>query len=172
MQVLKNDDMDAVRRFALEFEFLVNPVYPMPHLNTLLQACAQIRMPLGIISNAQFYTPMLFEIFFESDLHQMGFQNDLVFFSYRYGRAKPSRYLYEQAAAGIRKRGIPPAHVLYVGNDMRNDIDPAARIGFKTALFAGDRRSLRLREEDPRLKTQAPDLIVTDLIQLLAYVKD
>ena len=51
---------------------------------------------------------------------------------------------------------------------MRNDILPAACAGFKTALFAGDRRSLRLRASDARCAKLSPDLIVTDLRQLIA----
>ncbi len=42
-----------------------------------------------------------------------------------------------------------------------------AQLGLKTALFAGDQRSLRLREHDPRCSTLEPDLIITKLSQLL-----
>lgn len=170
MRVLNTEDTARARAFALEFEFLINPVYPMPHVETLLRACLKRSVQMGIISNAQFFTPMLFDIFFESTLQQLGFHKDLIFLSYRFGWAKPARYLFEKAAARIQERGIPLANVLYVGNDMRNDIYPADAVGFKTALFAGDRRSLRLREDDPQCKNLAPDLILTDLIQLLDYL--
>jgi putative hydrolase of the HAD superfamily len=49
---------------------------------------------------------------------------------------------------------------------MRNDIRPAAEAGFRTALFAGDRRSLRLCSEDERCRDISPDWIVTNLDQL------
>ena len=42
---------------------------------------------------------------------------------------------------------------------------------WKTALFAGDARSLRLRGDDPRAGRQAPDVVVTDLLQLLRVVR-
>jgi putative hydrolase of the HAD superfamily len=45
---------------------------------------------------------------------------------------------------------------------MLNDIQGAASAGFKTALFAGDRRSLRLRENDPRVQTR-PDAVLLRL---------
>jgi putative hydrolase of the HAD superfamily len=67
--------------------------------------------------------------------------------------------------------GISRTSVLYVGNDMRNDILPATKTGFQTALFAGDRRSLRLREDDPQCKNVVPNLVITDLIQILEHVK-
>jgi len=53
---------------------------------------------------------------------------------------------------------------------MRNDMGPAARLGFRTALFAGDARSLRRREGDPWCAGIVPDLVVTDLVDLLHCV--
>ena len=53
---------------------------------------------------------------------------------------------------------------------MRNDIYPAHAIGFQTALFAGDRRSLRLRADDARCADLKPDLVLTDLEQLIQYI--
>ena len=41
---------------------------------------------------------------------------------------------------------------------------------FKTALFAGDLRSLRLRTENPRCRGLKPDLVVTDLRQLIRLI--
>ena len=67
--------------------------------------------------------------------------------------------------------GIPVNAALYLGNDMLNDIYPAQKVGFKTALFAGDARSLRLREDDPGCKNLSPDIIITDLIQLLDHIR-
>jgi len=50
---------------------------------------------------------------------------------------------------------------------MLKDIYPAKMTGFKTALFAGDSRSLRLREDDSKCKNLSADIILTDLIQVL-----
>jgi putative hydrolase of the HAD superfamily len=50
---------------------------------------------------------------------------------------------------------------------MLKDIWPATRLGFKTALFAGDRRSLRLREDDERCRVLQPDLVIDQLEQLV-----
>jgi putative hydrolase of the HAD superfamily len=49
---------------------------------------------------------------------------------------------------------------------MLKDIWCAAQAGFKTALFAGDRRSLRKREDDERCKNHRPDAVVTELAQI------
>lgn len=64
---------------------------------------------------------------------------------------------------GASQKSITPRQTLYVGNDMLNDILPAAQVGFRTALFAADKRSLRLRKDDPRVSQTVPDIVVTNL---------
>jgi putative hydrolase of the HAD superfamily len=170
MKVLSTDDIRIVRQFAVEFELIVNPVYPMPNLAKMLSACRQRNKLMGIISNAQFYTPHLFKWFLDLDLKDLGFDPEFVFYSYRFEVAKPSPVLFRLAADKLKAKGIPPSRVLYLGNDMRNDIYPAQSTGFQTALFAGDERSLRLRSDDPRCKKLTPDLVITDLIQLNRHI--
>jgi len=170
MKVLGITDRQKARALAMAFEVMVNPVYPMPHLKKLLTACEQRRIPLGIISNAQFYTPHLFQWFLASSPEELGFVPNLIFYSYRFGRAKPSDVLYRLAAEQLTGMGIPVESTLFVGNDMLNDVYPAQGIGFKTALFAGDARSLRLRQDHPICQTLAADLVVTDLMQLINWV--
>ena len=167
-KVLGMDDLSRVKKFALEYELIVNPVYPMPGLEHLLLACKNRKMPMGIISNAQFYTVDVLERFLGATLEIRGFDHRLLFFSWREGHAKPSTVMFERAKAVLFGMGIPAESVLVVGNDMRNDILPAQAVGFKTALFAGDRRSLRQRESDDCCRDLSPDLIVTDLRQLIA----
>ena len=167
MQVLQNNDNKTVRQFAVEFELIVNPVYPMPNLEIMLSACRRQSILMGIISNAQFYTPYLFSWFLNSDPEGLGFSQDLMFYSYRFHAAKPSSLLFNMAAETLKEKGIQPTSVLYLGNDMLNDIYPAKRAGFQTALFAGDKRSLRLRKDDPRCRNLEADLVITDLSQLI-----
>ena len=86
------------------------------------------------------------------------------------GCAKPSAKLFEMAVSAIADKGFDTATSLFVGNDMLNDIFPAHRLGFQTALFAGDARSLRLRKDDPRCHNLSADLILTDLGQLVDHI--
>jgi len=169
-KVLQIRERETVRQFALEFELISNPAYPMPHLANLLSACRQKEKSMGIISNAQFYTPWLFRWFLKAEPEGLGFRSDLIFYSYRYERAKPSPSLFEMAAAKLAAEGIQTSDVLFLGNDMLNDIYPARHAGFQTALFAGDKRSLRLRTEDPRCRALKPDVVVTDLGQLIQLI--
>jgi putative hydrolase of the HAD superfamily len=45
-------------------------------------------------------------------------------------------------------------------------------MGFRTALFAGDRESLRLREDDNRCSEVEPDLVLTKMTQLPETLRD
>jgi putative hydrolase of the HAD superfamily len=144
----------------------------MPHLRKLLRECRQARLRLGIISNAQFYTPFLLKWLVGAALTDFGFSPELILWSYRWGHAKPSPVLFETARERLAGHSIPPHHVLYVGNDMRYDILPAQQAGFQTALFAGDARSLRWRRDDARCRRHQPDLVITDLRQLLDYLPE
>lgn len=158
---------EILPRLALEFEVRVNPVWPMPQLVETLQALSSMGLVMGIISNAQFFTPLLFPALAKKTLNQLGISSELRYYSFEYGLAKPGVDLYKLAQAGLAEKEIATSEVLYVGNDMRNDIWPAAEVGFRTALFAGDERSLRLREDDENYLTrQKPDAIITNLMQI------
>jgi len=170
MRVLETDDLERVRAFAVTYELITNPVYPMPNLETMLSVCQDSNVLMGIISNAQFYTPYLFNWFLGSPPEDLGFHPDLILYSYEFGYAKPSTFMFQVAAERLKHMDMSVRSALYIGNDMLNDIYPAKQAGFKTALFAGDERSLRLRENDPKCKDLSVDLVITDLIQLLDYI--
>ncbi len=166
------NETEKVRRFALGFELIVNPVWPMPHLNRLITASRDAGLTIGIISNAQFYTPLLFHYFCGALPENLGFHPELIVYSYVFGRAKPSPMLFDAAAKRLRSRQIFPENTLYIGNDMRNDICAARAVGFQTALFSGDARSLRLRSDDSCCIDLVPDLYITDLNQLPGHFRN
>ncbi|MCF8068764.1 MAG: HAD family hydrolase [Desulfobacterales bacterium] len=168
--VLSLDNDERIRQFAIEYEMITNRVYPMPNLQEVLYFFSAADLLMGLVSNAQFFTPMLFKWFFKKNILDFGFHRDLLFFSYEIGYAKPSMKLYDLASETLKKRNITPEEVLYIGNDILNDVYPAQKTGFKTALFAGDKRSLHLREDDRRCSNTKPDLIITNLIQLKKYL--
>ena len=119
---------------------------------------------MGIVSNAQFYTPLLFRAFFEQTLEDIGFDPDCCIWSYKELKAKPSDDLFPKAEKHLkRNHGVRLSETVYVGNDMLNDIYCAHNAGCKTVLFAGDRRSLRMRETDERCIDLKPDAVITSL---------
>jgi putative hydrolase of the HAD superfamily len=166
-RILAWGDLPRLKTFAREYEMIVNPVYPMPGLAELLQSCRERGLTMGIISNAQFYTQDFLENMLAKPMGAWGFDPQLILYSYQYQTAKPSARLFKMAAQCLLDLGIQPEASLYVGNDMRNDMLPAKTVGFQTALFAGDQRSLRWRKDDDRCRDLTPDMVVTDLRQLI-----
>ena len=163
-------DERRVRAFALAYEWAVNPCYPMPGLDHTLRVLRCRGLALGLVSNAQFYTPLLFEWFLGAPSQELGFDEKLTAYSYRCGEAKPAKTLFRRCATDLCQKGLSPSSVAYVGNDIRNDIRPASEMGWQTVLFAGDRRSLRLHQDDRGCHEIHPDLVITDLRELLYWI--
>ena len=153
------------------FEILSNRVYPMPGMKEVLLKIKEMGIPLGIVSNAQFYTPIIMNYFldneFRTDQHINLFQQDLSVYSFQELRAKPDTALFDKFIPTLdEKYNIQPSEAIFVGNDMLKDVYTANQAGLKTVLFAGDERSLRLRENDVRVKGLFPDFIINQLSQL------
>ena len=159
---------DKLADLSIEYETLSNNVWPMPGGKELLLEISNSDILPGIISNAQFYTPLLFPALMGLTLEDSGIDESCCIWSYQMGKAKPSEELFTSLFSRL-KAHLPllkREEILYVGNDMLNDIWAANSAGFSTALFAGDTKSLRLRERDPRCSNIKPDFVVTRLSQL------
>jgi putative hydrolase of the HAD superfamily len=163
-----------IEHFALLFELTNNPVHPMPGMNEIIEYFDRSGILLGIISNAQFYTPIILNYFISGIIQLLDtvqpFKGDLTFFSYRYLRAKPDSYLYTLAKKNLASYNCMPEQTIYVGNDIVKDIIPASQAGFKTILFAGDRRSLRWKRNTRESSCIDPDAVITHLTQLFEII--
>ncbi len=168
--ISKTEESDP-DRLTFIFELLSNRVYPMPGFKELIGYLRAQNYPLGIISNAQFYTPIVMNYFITGEVNERetitGFDPELTVFSYRLFKAKPDKGLFTQLLGMLKEKyDIQPHESVFIGNDMYKDIYPASRAGMKTILFAGDRRSLRLRKDRPEVEGIEPDIIITELNQL------
>ncbi len=153
-------------QLAVAFELSSNPVWPMPGANEIIRKVGRSPLRLGIVSNAQFYTPLLFPALLGRDLDELGFERSLSSFSYVARIAKPDPSLFAGPLAVLHEAGIDSERIVYVGNDMLNDVVTANSVGCMTILFAGDERSLRLRRGDPRVESVLPDSVITSLEDL------
>ena len=61
---------------------------------------------------------------------------------------------------------IVTEEIIYIGNDMLNDIWTAARRGIKTCLFAGDVLQVALRKDESLCQNLKPDVVVQNLSQI------
>jgi len=163
---------EIAERISVEFEARMNPVWPVPDAVQTLLFLKEKGYEQGIISNSQFYTPIVLEALSGHTLDNLGLKNELLHWSYEEKMKKPGLTFYRNFLKKLRlfDPSIHPNQVLYVGNDMLKDIYPAHKLGMKTALFAGDQRSLKWRKEDDRCKNLQPDIIITTFKQLIECV--
>lgn len=158
---------------SVEFEARMNPVWPMEDAVDTLKFFKDRGLIQGIISNSQFYTPIVLEALTGHTLVELGFEKKLLHWSFEENLKKPGLQFYRDFIEKLDDfdPNLSPSNVLYVGNDMLKDVYPAHHFGMKTALFAGDKRSLKWREDDERCKNLLPDLIITSLSELKKCVK-
>ena len=163
-------DLDDGARACVAWECTTNACSAMQGAAEFLSTCALGGLPLSIVSNAQFYTPLFLEEAFGARLYgglragdrasssplALGFDPELTLWSCETGRAKPDRWMFDELARRLAGRGIPAGRILYVGNDALNDCAAAGEAGLMTALFCGDERSCRFRAGDPRVSAHPP----------------
>jgi putative hydrolase of the HAD superfamily len=160
---------------AYVFELLSNKIYPMPGMKEVINEIHGRDIPLGIVSNAQAYTPMFVNYFLNGSMG-MGLEIDpfdprITVYSFEERKAKPDHNLFSKLSYSLRQNfNIKPEEAVYIGNDMLNDIYSASQAGLKTILFAGDKRSLRMRANHPLASGISPDFIITDLKQALEII--
>jgi FMN phosphatase YigB (HAD superfamily) len=128
----------------------------------------------GWLDNGQVFTPMQLQRGLRGQDSNIQlddfFDPELRILSHEFRARKPSDKLYRQLLERLEARGIAPSEVLYVGSDLEVDLAPARRIGMRTALFAGDRNSVQATPEQLNDRTSRPDVLVTDLTQVMDVV--
>ena len=83
---------------------------------------------------------------------------------------KPSERLFRQALDRLAQRDIAPAQVLHVGSRIAQDIAPARKLGMRTALFAGDKASLQATPDQLKDPATRPDVLLTQLDQIVDVI--
>lgn len=170
--IITNLTDNIILQAATYFECRNNPVWPMPELVKVLNILSKKNIILGIVSNAQFYTPLIFKALTGHTLIDLGFDPELIQYSYISKESKPSLKMFNSVIHKLKSNyDINPSNTLYVGNDMLNDIYSSSKAGLKTVLFAGDARSLRLREKESKVSGTNPDFLVTKLMHITELVK-
>ena len=164
---INQPDLFQIRRLAVEYECAVNPVWPNEGCQEIINHCRRAGLQLGIVSNAQFYTPLMLEALLGKTPSALGFDPALQLWSYLEKRAKPDLALCETIARRLQSQFcIQRKETLFIGNDMLKDIWAAHQAGFRGVLFARDRRSLRLRLDDVRCRNLKPYTVITSLLQI------
>lgn len=83
---------------------------------------------------------------------------------------KPSDRLFRKAIELLQAKDISPNEVLHVGSRIPHDLIPAKRLGMLTALFAGDKTSLQATPDQLKEAISRPDVLLTELEQIVEVV--
>jgi putative hydrolase of the HAD superfamily len=160
---------EELSTIIIEHELAVHPAWPMPGCHSLLAALKQRGLVLGIVSNAQFYTPLFLEALLGGSPETLGFSPSLCLYSCDFGFAKPDQLLFDAACQRLHTLEIASEDVLFVGNSMADDIIPAGRNGFMTVLAALDAHAFEL----PRaLQEKGRDAVVSHLSRISMLIEE
>jgi FMN phosphatase YigB (HAD superfamily) len=124
----------------------------------------------GLLDNGQVFTPVqLARCLRQQDktavLDKL-VEADLCALSALQRARKPSERLFRHVLEQVAADGLGPEQVLHVGSDVEKDIMPAKKLGLRTALFAGDKESLRATPEQLKDAAARPDVLMTELTQI------
>lgn len=162
-----------IPKIAVEFETTINPISSAPEAFNVLASLRKAGLKLGIVSNAQFYTPIMLEAISSMTMQELGFEKALSVWSFQEGQAKPEKGLYKKLKQQAGKAfQLEPSQILYIGNDVKKDYLPALSMGFKVALYAGDPVSLRHMNCLPDEVEGLQPLILTRWEQLRQVLKN
>jgi len=134
---------NLAQEVALAFERAANPKTLMPGAFDVLVELKRRGHRQGIISNAQFYTPIELSALLrvESDCASCAYESIFdparCVFSYQWGRAKPDLAIFHQALGDLN-----PADCVMIGDSLANDITPARELGLQTIHFGTDIQNL------------------------------
>ena len=167
LKLLGDATLNQAREVALFFERHANPKQFQPGAFETLITLKQRGVRQGIVSNAQFYTPIdLSELLREESAgaictYESIFDPALTVFSFELGVAKPDLAPFRRAVEALTRDNIMPDDCVFVGDSPANDIVPAQHLGFKTVLYAP--------AGGAKLPVK-PDLVIQNLAQLLAWL--
>jgi len=117
--------------FLLEQAGLTHQVRLLPGVGAVLARWKEEGIVLGIASNAQPYSEAELERELATEGLSLGmFDNDVSFWSWRHGFAKPDPHVFQVLKVRLRRRGIDPGHVLMIGDRLDNDMGPARACGW------------------------------------------
>lgn len=161
---------ELAEKVAFFFQLCLQGIQAAPSALRVLTDVAQAGLKQGLLAESQPYTlaqllqgleeqgrlPPLADVFAPGGLiltHELGVR-------------KPSVSLFQRCREQFAELNVEPEEVLYVSSRLADDLAVAKQQGFRTALFAGDKLSLKASAaecKDPALK---PDRLLTKLDQI------
>lgn len=164
------DPDEYAEKVAYFFHSCLQGVAAMDKAAPVVKAVADAGLAQGLLSDGQTFTltQLLRAFQATSKLPPLGrlFSPGCVVLSYDVGVKKPSRTLFATAVEAFARQGLEPSEVLYVSNRWPDDLTVAKQLGFRTALFAGDKNSVQASAEELLTSDLRPDRLLTELTQI------
>ncbi|MDA0832557.1 MAG: HAD hydrolase-like protein [Planctomycetota bacterium] len=165
------DREELAEKVAYFFHASLQGVDVYPGGLETMQAIIAAGFRQGLLADVQsFSLPQLLRVMGRSGkLHELTeiFTPGCVTLSIARGVRKPSLSLYEACVDQLEELGVRPESILYISNQLTDDLAVAKRVGMRTALFAGDKTCLRARSDDLKNPEMKPDRLFTELPQVL-----
>lgn len=168
-------DLDQLsEKIAYFFQMCLQGVEAAPDAVEAITAVSQLGLVQGILADAQpFSLIQALRAFGQQaklpPLNQL-FDPACLILSCQLGVRKPSATLYETCLKRFASKGIEPQEILYVGNRLQNDLAVARHLGIRTALYAGDKLSLKATSSEINNANLRPKRLLTDLKQISRIV--
>jgi FMN phosphatase YigB (HAD superfamily) len=158
---------ELLQKIAYFFHASLQGTAAYSGLTETLEDLSSRGLKLGLLADAQSFTMVQLQRALGENV-RVGqlFPPGLGSLSCDVGGRKPSERLFKHFLAAAAKQGIEAGSILHLGSRIIEDIAPAKKLGMKTALFAGDKESLRATAEQLKDPALRPDLLLTDLSQL------
>jgi len=167
---LYGDPEELSDKVTYFFHSSLQGVEAAPNARDALTAIVESPLKQSLLSDAQSFTlvQMLRALRVQGTLPPLGglFSLGLMTLSFQDGLRKPSASLFGRCVERFEAEGIEPREVLYISNQLRDDLSVAKQAGMQTALYAADTLSLRAAKSDVRDPDMKPDRLLTDLIQI------
>jgi hypothetical protein len=169
------DLADYSAKVAFFFQSCLQGIRTAPHALAALSHVRETGCRQGVIADGQIFTLVQLLRGLRGDGPVPALTKFLspgcVSLSYQFGVRQPAETLFRACLASLARHNIAPREVLHVASRLKEELLPAKRLGMKTALYAGDQRSLEATPaeiNDPHLR---PDRILTDLKQIRQIVR-
>lgn len=169
-EALYGDRDDYCQKIAWFFHRALQGCGPADGAAEALSAVASRGVIQGLVGAGQCFTLTEVRHHLEEGAglqrHPLPLAPGCVSLSHELGAAPPTERLFTPVLETLAGLGIEPGEVLYVSSRLVADLAPAKRLGLRTALFAGDKTSLRATGAQVRDPELQPDRILTALNQI------
>jgi FMN phosphatase YigB (HAD superfamily) len=165
---------ELARKVAYFFHASLQGTACYPGAAQAMQHVRDHSLAQGLLADGQCFSPVQLQRGLSAqnaEAHLDGLLTDgLTVLSCELRGKKPSERLFRKAVERLQENAISPSEVLHVGSRISQDLVPAKRLGMLTALFAGDRTSLQATPEQLKEPASRPDVLLTELEQIVEVV--